>query len=76
MHPKRGLQFLHARILDDAGNLALCIVTAIRDGVVYYKVGDERKAKEYVTLDRWPMIARPTYIEHSSFAKEQWDKLV
>jgi hypothetical protein len=35
-------------------------VSAVREGVVYYKVGDERKAKEYVTLERWPRICAKT----------------
>lgn len=54
--PKVGMRFVHARILDENNQPAPCSVSAVREGVVYYKVGDERKAKEYVTLERWPRI--------------------
>lgn len=56
--PTIGARFLHARILDDQNKPAACTISAIRQGVIYYKVGDERKAKEYVTLDRWPAICK------------------
>jgi hypothetical protein len=59
MEPTLGLQFAHARILDENNRPAVCTVSAIRQGVVYYRVGEERKAKEYVALARWPIIARP-----------------
>jgi hypothetical protein len=58
--PKVGSRFLHSRILDAGNKPALCTVSAVRQGVVYYRVGDERKAKEYVTLDRWPVICKAT----------------
>jgi hypothetical protein len=56
--PTLGAKFLHARILDENNKPAACTVSAIRQGVIYYKVGDERKAKEYVTFARWPTICR------------------
>lgn len=56
--PKVGLAFIHTRILDENMQPARCTVSAVRDGVIYYRVGDEKKAKEYVTLDRWAKIAR------------------
>lgn len=56
--PKPGDRFLHARILDQNNNPAQCYVSAVRQGVVYYRVGDEKKAKEYVTFERWPLICK------------------
>ena len=57
--PRIGLRFLHARILDGPTNQpALCTVSAIRQGVVYYRVGDERKASEYVPLEGWPTVCK------------------
>lgn len=54
--PVRGLRFVHARLLGEDNRPAECVVTAARDGVVYYRRTDERAAKEYCTLTRWPQV--------------------
>ena len=56
MVPVIGARFLHARILDEKNKPAACTISAIRQGVIYYKVGDEKKAKEYVSQERWPLV--------------------
>lgn len=58
--PKIGMRFVHARWLDEHNRPAACTVSAIRQGVVYYKVGDERKARQCVEIERWPSIVRAT----------------
>jgi hypothetical protein len=57
--PKRGVEFLHSRLLDaeDPAKPARCVVTAVRQGCVYYKFADRRGRGEYCTLERWPLIA-------------------
>ena len=69
-HPKKGTRFLHARILDEealrktpsVSQPALCEVTTVRDGCVYYRiVGQDNQVagkSEYTTLDRWPTIVK------------------
>lgn len=44
--PKRGMKFVHKRLIGDE----VCVVSRVADGVVYYKVGDERKAKNYIPV--------------------------
>lgn len=56
MAPQVGLKFLHRRILGTDNKPAEYVVTAIRQGVVYYKQPSERKAKEYCDLARWPAV--------------------
>lgn len=53
--PYVGMRFWHRTILDGA-NPAMYVVTAIREGVIYYKQPLERKAKEYCTPERWPRV--------------------
>jgi hypothetical protein len=56
MAPQVGQRFLHRRVLDQANKPAVYVVTLIRSGVVYYKQPDERKGKEYCTLERWSAV--------------------
>lgn len=64
-----GVRFLHARRLDTSWTPgpgeryadappAVCRVTAVRHGRVYYAVGDETRARAYFPLDRWPDYVR------------------
>ncbi len=64
--PKRKLMFRHKRILDEealkAGyrKPAVCIVTMIRQGSIYYAVTDSNgaygKAKDFIPEERWDTI--------------------
>lgn len=66
MKPVVGLRFLHARIINQDGSPAICTVSAVRQGCVYYRVGDEAKAKEFCTLERWPMVCKAVLPPKSS----------
>ena len=56
MIPRIGLRFLHRRVVDSNGKPATYVVTAIRQGVVWYKQPDERKAKECCLYGSWASI--------------------
>lgn len=56
MAPKIGLRFLHRHYLNADNSPMRFTVTAVRQGVVYYRADGESKAKEFCTLDRWPKI--------------------
>lgn len=56
--PKRGMRFIHARILNPDKSPAECTVTSVRQGAVWYKVGDESKAHEWADILRWPKICK------------------
>jgi hypothetical protein len=53
-----GLRFRHKRIIDndDPTRGAVCTVSSIRRGMIYYVVGDEKRAREYVTPERWDRV--------------------
>jgi hypothetical protein len=55
--PKPGTVFEHARILtEDYSGRAVCVVTAVRRGCVYYTVNGSGRSLEYATLERWPQV--------------------
>lgn len=56
IEPRIGLRFVHRRILDENNRPAVYEVTAIQQGVIYIRMDGERKAKEWVTLDRWNVV--------------------
>jgi hypothetical protein len=49
--PYVGMVFLHKRVLDGNYQPARYTVTKIAQGVVYYKQGDERKAKQFCPIE-------------------------
>lgn len=49
---KRGDKFIHAKWLDDKNQPLVCEVTRVAQGVVYWKVEGERKARHYFPLER------------------------
>lgn len=57
VNPKRGLVFLHKRIIyPDTKTPAKMVVTCVRNGGIYYRfLGGG--GHEYVTLERWPHVA-------------------
>lgn len=59
--PAKGLEFLHQRILDpeDHTKPARCVVTTVRQGLVYYRFSNHGGGRECCTVDRWPVIAAP-----------------
>lgn len=59
MKPKRGMRFEHNRILaEDLKSPAICTVTCVRHGAVYYCVGEGRKADEYYLPERESNVVR------------------
>lgn len=56
MIPRVGLQFSHRRVVDSNGKPAAYVVTAIRQGTVWFKQPDERKAKECCPIESWDRI--------------------
>lgn len=49
---RAGMVFRHARVLGESREPALCEVTRVTDGVVYYKHSGEKKAKAYFDIDQ------------------------
>lgn len=56
MAPRVGLRFLHKYWTDNQGQPLVYEVTAIRRGSAYIRLLGENKAKESVSLDRWPQV--------------------
>lgn len=57
---KVGDRFLHARLLrDDYRTPQECRITAIRQGVVYYKPVDGG-GSEYIEIEKFPNIVKKT----------------
>ena len=50
MNLKRGTKFIHKRWLDDKSQPLVCEVTRVAQGVVYWKVEGERKARQYFPI--------------------------
>lgn len=58
MIPTVGMKFEHARVLiPDKSKAQTYVVTAIREGCVYYKPIDGGKS-EYITIDRFSKIVK------------------
>jgi hypothetical protein len=57
--PKRGVEFLHRRVLDPNDHMkpARYVVTTVRQGYVYYKFADGSGGSECCAIDRWSTIA-------------------
>lgn len=51
MKLKRGDVFIHQKWLDENYQPCRCVVTAVRQGVVYWKQEGEKKAKMYFSED-------------------------
>jgi hypothetical protein len=51
-----GLVFVHGYWLDTDNRPIVCNVSAIRQGRIYYRMGNQTRATEFCTLDRWPMV--------------------
>lgn len=57
MEAKRGMRFVHTRALGTNNEPLVMRVTAIRQGVIYYKC-DDGKGSWYVAKDRFPDIVK------------------
>jgi hypothetical protein len=52
----KGDRFIHARVLTEDYRPAVCTISKIAQGVVYYRVGGEKKARNYFPIEqaaRW-----------------------
>lgn len=59
MEPSRGMRFTHARQVDRDRRPVRMIVTAVRDGEVFYCPDDgESKGLYRISVDRFPEIVR------------------
>jgi hypothetical protein len=54
--PKLGARFFHKTWRDTNGQPLVYQVTALRDGGAYIRADGEKKAKEFVALDRWAKV--------------------
>lgn len=48
----RGTRFLHSRVLNSQYQPQECVVTAVRQGVVYWRCADSKKAKDYFPVEQ------------------------
>ena len=53
---KKGAKFLRSRVLAEDNLPAICTISKIDRGVVYYRVGNESKSRNYFPVEdaaRW-----------------------
>lgn len=48
---KRGDKFTHARWLDKSNQPLQCVVTAVRNGVVYWRAHDGIKSRQWFPIE-------------------------
>lgn len=54
---KPGQKFIHAQWLDENNNPLVCIVTAVRRGLVYWRRADAKKAKDFFPIEEtWKRV--------------------
>lgn len=51
-----GVRFLHSKWLDEANQPALCTISKVALGVIYYRIGDSKRARDCFPVEetsRW-----------------------
>ena len=56
--PKRGTRFVHTYWTDTNNAPLSAIVTAVRQGLIYYRLEGQSKARQFVAMDEWPKIVK------------------